>query len=109
MKTRKLMRTQRRKRIRASISGTADRPRIAVFRSGTSMEVQFIDDLAGRTILSKHLRGKNIQAARELGVDLATLAKKKKISKVVFDRGGFRFHGAIKSLADALREGGIQF
>ena len=107
MKTRKDMRLKRKKRIAAVIRGTADRPRVSVFRSNTSIEVQCIDDTKRATLLSKRVKGRSIEVAKQLGTSLASLAKTKKITKVVFDRGGFRYHGAVKALADAMREGGL--
>lgn len=71
--------------------------------------VQLIDDEAGKTLLSKKSEGKNVAAASNLGKEIAVLSKKKKISSVVFDRGGNRYHGVIKALADAAREGGLTF
>src|SRR3989344_4369619 len=107
MKTRKDMRLKRKKRIAAVIRGTADRPRVSVFRSNPSIEVQCIDDTKRATLLSKRVKGRSIEVANQLGTSLASLAKTKKITKVVFDRGGFRYHGAVKALADAMREGGL--
>ncbi|OGG15240.1 50S ribosomal protein L18 [Candidatus Gottesmanbacteria bacterium RIFCSPHIGHO2_01_FULL_46_14] len=107
MKTRIEMRKKRKARIRAVITGTAARPRLAVFRSGRAMIAQLIDDGAGKTIIAKRTEGKNIAAATALGKEIAAMAGKHKISAVVFDRGGFRYHGAVKALADAVREGGI--
>ncbi len=107
MKTRKDMGVKRKARIRAVITGTAGRPRLAVFRSGRAMIAQLIDDELGITIIAKRTRGKNIAAATRLGKEIATLASEKKISAVVFDRGGFRYHGAVRALADAVRKGGI--
>lgn len=107
MKTRKEMRESRKRRVRAVIFGTAKRPRLAVFRSGRAMFVQLIDDERGKTIVSKRTIGKNIAAATDLGKAIAKIAKEHKISHVVFDRSGYRYHGAVKALADAMREGGV--
>lgn len=107
MKTRKEMRESRKRRVRAVIFGTAKRPRLAVFRSGRAMFVQLIDDEGGKTIISKRTVGKNIAAATVLGKEIASMAKAHKISQVVFDRSGYRYHGAVKALADAMREGGV--
>ena len=109
MKTRKQLREKRQKRIRAVIRGSASRPRLSVFRSGLALSVQLIDDESGKTLLSKRSKGKNIAAAKELGSEIASLSKKRKIISVVFDRGGNRYHGVIKALADAAREGGLTF
>lgn len=107
MKTRKQMREIRKRRVRALVFGTAKRPRLAVFRSGGAMFVQLIDDERGKTLLSKRTVGKNIAAATALGKAIAKIAKEHKISHVVFDRSGYRYHGAIAALADAVRVGGV--
>lgn len=103
------MRRKRQNRIRSVLLGTARRPRLSVFRSGQALFVQIIDDGGGKTLLSKQSEGKNAAAASVLGKEIAVLAKTKKITSVVFDRGGNRYHGVIKALADAAREGGLQF
>ncbi len=107
MKTRKEMRIKRKRRIRAVVTGSAARPRLAVFRSGSAMFVQLIDDERGKTLVSKRTMGKNIAAATALGKAIAKIAKEHKISHVVFDRSGYRYHGAVKALAEEIREGGI--
>ena len=108
-----LARKARQRRIRAQISGTATRPRIAVFRSNTTMSAQVIDDVAGATIVSistTAAKGKNMsEKVVAAGAELAKLMKAKKITEAVFDRGGYAFTGNIKALADAVREGGITF
>ncbi|MBI5621142.1 50S ribosomal protein L18 [Candidatus Gottesmanbacteria bacterium] len=109
MKTRKTLRLSRQRRIRAVVRGTAARPRLSVYRSGRSLFVQVVDDTAGETIVSLRLAQKNMAAAKEAGVKIAALAQKKGISTVVFDRGGNRYHGVVKALADSAREGGLQF
>jgi large subunit ribosomal protein L18 len=106
-------------RIRKKLRGTPQRPRLAVFRSGTHIYAQLIDDDAGRTLcaassLDKDLKAKlkgggNLTAAREVGGLIAGRAKEKGIAAVVFDRGGFLYHGRIKALADAAREAGLKF
>lgn len=103
------MRKSRRRRIRAVIAGTAIRPRLSVYRSLRALFVQLIDDTAGKTLLSIRSQEKNTNAARALGKEIALMALKKKITSVVFDRGGNRYHGVIKALADAAREGGLKF
>lgn len=103
------MRQKRQNRIRSVVRGSAARPRLSVFRSGQVLFVQIIDDGAGKTLLSKQSEGKNTAAAGALGKEIAALAKTKKITSVVFDRGGNRYHGVIKALAEAAREGGLQF
>lgn len=109
MKTRKQLRKKRQNRIRSVVRGSAARPRLSVFRSGQALFIQLIDDETGRTLLSKRSEGKNTAAARVLGSEIAALAKKHKITSIVFDRGGNRYHGVIKSLADAAREEGLIF
>ncbi len=105
--TKKAMRMKRKLRIRAKVNGTADRPRMAIFRSNTALYVQLIDDTKGTTILADRTDGKSMAKAKELGTRIAEAAKKKGITTVVFDRGGFRYHGVVKTLADAAREGGL--
>lgn len=103
------MRRKRQNRIRSVVRGSAVRPRLSVFRSGQVLFVQLIDDEAGKTLLSKRSKEKNIAAAKVLGTEIAALAKKQKITSIVFDRGGNRYHGVIKALADSSREGGLKF
>lgn len=97
----------RKLRIRAKVSGTQVRPRLSVFRSHRALYVQLIDDEAGKTLFSVKESGTTIAKAKTLGTRVAEIAKNKGISSVVFDRGGFRYHGAIKALADTAREGGL--
>ncbi|HXK34913.1 MAG TPA: 50S ribosomal protein L18 [Candidatus Paceibacterota bacterium] len=100
------------KRIRAKISGTADRPRLSVFRSNRFIYAQLIDDVAGKTLVSVSdlkLKGVAAKRAKEVGLLLAKSAKAKKLSHIVFDRGGFRFAGRVQALAGGAREGGLQF
>ena len=94
----------RHKRIRSKVEGTAARPRLAVYRSNRYMEAQVIDDAAGKTLFSAKM-----DDAKALGVEIAKRAKAAGIGAVVFDRGGFRYAGAVKTLADAAREGGLKF
>ena len=102
-------------RIRKKLQGTADRPRLNVYRSLNHIYVQVIDDLSGKTLVSASTAeaegktGGNVAAAKEIGKAIAERAKAKGISKVVFDRGGYIYHGRVKALADAAREGGLQF
>jgi large subunit ribosomal protein L18 len=105
-----------RERVRRKVSGTAERPRLAVFRSLKGIYAQVIDDAAGRTIASASSRekesgakGANAAAAKAVGVLIAKKAKDKGITRVVFDRGGYVYHGNIKALADAARENGLEF
>jgi large subunit ribosomal protein L18 len=104
-------------RIRKKIAGTGERPRLAVFRSVNHIYVQLIDDTKGQTLVSASTTesafggksGGNIEAAKEVGKLVAERAKEKGVSRVVFDRGGFIYHGRIKSLAEAAREAGLEF
>ena len=104
------------KRIRSRVAGTAQRPRLAVFRSTNHIYAQVINDADGRTLVAaasteKDLRGKggNVDGAKLIGKTVADRAKSKGINKVVFDRGGYLYHGRIKALADAAREAGLEF
>jgi len=115
---RKDIRQRVRYRIRKKIAGTAERPRLAVFRSLNHIYAQAIDDEQGRTIVESSTRdktlrgegsGSNIEAAKRVGASLADKLKASGIESVVFDRGGFLFHGRVKALAEALREGGVRF
>ena len=111
------MRKVRHARIRENISGTRERPRLCVFRSNANIEAQIIDDVKGVTLVSassleKELNlknGGNIEAAKVIGTEIAKRAKKAKIKAVVFDRGGYLYHGRVKALAEAAREGGLEF
>jgi large subunit ribosomal protein L18 len=104
------------KRIRARVAGTQERPRLAVFRSINHIYAQVIDDQQGHTIAAaasteKDLKGKggNVEGAKLIGKAVAQRAKDKGITKVVFDRGGYLYHGRVKALADAAREAGLEF
>ncbi|MBI2097902.1 MAG: 50S ribosomal protein L18 [Candidatus Vogelbacteria bacterium] len=103
----------RRRRVRGKISGTAARPRLSVFRSHRQIYVQLIDDAAGRTFLGfndKNIKIKSrVSRAKELGLELAKRAVAKKIKQVVFDRGGYRYTGRVRALAEGAREGGLIF
>lgn len=96
-----------------SVSGTAERPRLAVFRSNKHMYAQLIDDMKGATIVSasdiKESKKKSMDKAREVGEKIASAATGKKIKKVVFDRAGFIYTGRIKTFAEAARKGGLEF
>ena len=109
---------RRHERARQKVAGTAARPRLSVFRSLKHISVQFIDDSAGRTLLAvstlgsdfpKETYGGNVKAAATLGKLAAEKAKAAGITEIVFDRGGRKYHGRIKALADAAREGGLKF
>jgi large subunit ribosomal protein L18 len=107
-------REQRHARIRARVSGTAVRPRLAVYKSNRYLHAQLIDDTAGRTLIAGSTKEaasgvKKVDAALKLGQDLAGKAKSAGITEVVFDRGGFRYTGRLKVLAEAARAGGLKF
>ena len=109
-------RLKRHKRVRAKISGTADTPRLCVYRSLKNIYVQIIDDTAGKTLVSASTTekdfteyGGNKTAAKKLGGIIAEKAKAKGIENVVFDRGGYLYHGRVKELAEGAREGGLKF
>ena len=106
----------RHKRVRAKISGTTERPRLNVFRSLSNIYAQIIDDTTGNTLVSASSvekgfegNGGNKEAAKKVGVMIAERAKAKGITEVVFDRGGYVYHGRVKELAEGAREGGLQF
>ncbi len=123
----KLKKNVRHLKIRAKVKGTAEAPRLSVFRSNAHIYAQLIDDEKGVTLLSvsdkeiktvaakvsekdgKNENGRRIAVAREVGLLAAEKAKKAKIEKVVFDRGGFKYHGRVKSIAEGAREGGLKF
>ena len=114
--SRKDIRDRIHKRIRSRVAGTPERPRLAVFRSVNHIYAQVIDDNQGHTLVAaasteKDLRGKggNIEGAKLIGQKVAERAKEKGISKVVFDRGGYQYHGRVKALADAARQAGLEF
>lgn len=107
MNNKKQKRFHRKLRIRAKITGTSKRPRMTVFRSNTHLSVQLIDDGKGMTLLSHSVNGKTVNAAKELGLTVAQKAKEQGIKTVVFDRNGYQYHGKIRMIADAVREGGL--
>lgn len=105
-------RERRRLRIRAKLSGTPERPRLAVYKSNVAVYAQLIDDTQGVTIVSASslkVKGNKTDASKKVGTDIAKLAKAKGITKIVFDRGGFIFTGRVKAVADGAREGGLIF
>ncbi len=113
---RKLERTRRHIRVRRKISGTAERPRLCVYRSNKNLFVQVIDDVKGVTLaqastLDKEVKNKhaNKEAAKEVGTLIAKRTLDKNIKSVVYDRGGYIYHGVVKELADAAREAGLEF
>jgi len=107
-------RIRRHARVRKTVSGTKEMPRLNVFRSNKAIYAQVIDDVAGTTLVSsstlelKIKNGGNIEAAKAVGKDVAEKCKKAKINKVVFDRGGYLYHGRVAALADAAREAGLE-
>jgi large subunit ribosomal protein L18 len=108
-------RLRRHSRVRNKVSGTAEMPRLNVFRSNENIFAQIIDDTKGNTLVSsssvelKIKNGGNVEAAKLVGKDIAEKAKKAKINKVVFDRGGYLYHGRVEALAEAARENGLEF
>ena len=112
-----VVRFKRKRRIRARVEGTSERPRLSVFRSNSNLFVQLIDDVKGHTLVAgstlepelKDKVGGSIEGAKTLGNLVAKRALAKKISSIVFDRSGYLYHGRIKALADAAREGGLKF
>lgn len=108
-------RIMRHKRVLKNISGTSEMPRLNVFRSNTQIYAQIINDETGTTLASsssvqlKIKNGGNIEGAKLVGADIAKKAKEANISKVVFDRGGYQYHGRVEALADAARENGLEF
>ena len=108
------VRLERHERVRTKVVGTHEVPRVCVFRSNTNIYAQIIDDSEGITLVSASSlefkgNGSNVDAAKLVGENLAKKAKKAGITKVVFDRGGYLYHGRVKALAEALRDGGLEF
>lgn len=114
-KSRNAMRQKRHLRIRKKVSGTPECPRLNVFRSNANISAQIIDDVNGKTLASASSvnmdikNGGNVEAAKLVGAELAKRALEKDIKKVVFDRGGYLYTGRVQALADAAREGGLEF
>jgi large subunit ribosomal protein L18 len=115
VKTKPAMRLRRRRRVRAKVRGTTERPRLSVFRSNRGLFAQLIDDTRGHTLAAVNwtepdLRGlQSMEQAKRAGERLAQRAKEAGIETCVFDRGGYRYHGRVKALADGAREGGLRF
>lgn len=109
----------RHRRVRAKISGTKERPRLSVFRSNTHISAQLIDDNSGKTLFSasdikggkeaKKTKISRVDESKNVGMELAKKATEKGIKEVVFDRGGYKYHGRVKALAEGAREGGLKF
>ncbi len=112
-KNKQALRRQRvRRRIRGKISGTAERPRLSVYRSNTAIYAQLIDDASGTTLAaasSKGLEAAPVDASKQVGETLAERAKQAGVTTVVFDRNGYRYHGRVKAVAEGARSGGLQF
>ena len=119
-KSKERSRLRRRHHVRRKLTGTAERPRLSVFRSSKHIYAQLIDDLTGRTLASASSMvkkadranvgyGGNVKAAKSVGLRLAEAAKAAGVSKAAFDRGHYKYHGRVKALADGAREGGLQF
>ena len=108
-------RARRHKRVRGKVAGTSERPRLVVFRSNRGIEAQLVDDLDSKTLAAaswlhlKSFKGSKTEQAAEVGKLLAENAKKANVEVVVFDRGGYLYHGRVKALAEAAREGGLRF
>jgi len=109
-------RARRHRRVRGRLSGTAERPRLVVFRSNRGISAQLVDDLEGRSLaaaswvqLKKSFKGNKTEQASEVGKVLAANAKKAGVESVVFDRAGYLYHGRVKALAEGAREGGLRF
>jgi len=109
-------RLRRHRRVRGKVQGTAERPRLVVFRSNRGVEAQLVDDLSGRTVasaswlaLKKSFKGDKSEQATEVGKLLAVSAKQAGVETCVFDRAGYLYHGRVKALADGAREGGLSF
>jgi large subunit ribosomal protein L18 len=114
--TTRQLRERRHRRVRGKIRGSAERPRLAIFRSNRGIFAQLVDDDAGKTLaaaswvgLPKSFKGDKTEQAAEVGKQLASAAKGAGVETVVFDRGGYLYHGRVKALADGAREGGLSF
>jgi len=112
-KTREQQRYRRHLRVRKKVTGTADRPRLVIFRSLKHITAQIVDDAAGRTLMTVSSTdidsGKKTEKSAEVGKRIAARAKDAGITKVVFDRAGYKYHGRVKAVADGAREGGLEF
>jgi len=113
-KHKRIKRTLRHQRVRSKVIGTSDRPRLAVYRANANIYAQLIDDSVGKTLASASsieikAKSKKAEVAMEVGKLLAKKAGEQKIASVVFDRGGYKYHGRVKALAEGAREGGLKF
>lgn len=113
MLQKQINRLRRKARVRSQIAGTATCPRLSIFKTSTHIYTQLIDDASWKTLAAvsdlKAKKGTKTERAIVVGTDIATAAKKLKLDTIVFDRGGFAYHGRVKALADAAREGGLKF
>jgi large subunit ribosomal protein L18 len=113
--TKPKQRQRRRRRVRAKVRGSAERPRLSVFRSNRGMNAQLIDDVAGRTVAAVSWTESDVKSlqrmeqAKRVGALIAERAKSAGVEEVVFDRGGYRYHGRVRALAEGAREGGLRF
>lgn len=111
--TKEQSRKRRQVRVRAKVSGTAERPRLAIFRSNTSIYAQLVDDTTSTTLVSSSdhaiKKGTKTEKATEVGKDIAKKAQEQKIENIVFDRAGYKYHGRVKAIAEAAREAGLKF
>jgi large subunit ribosomal protein L18 len=112
-KTREDRRYRRHLRVRKKVTGTAERPRLVIFRSDKHIYAQLVDDATGRSLAqvssTKTREGSKSEKAAEVGKQIAAIAREKGITRVVFDRAGYKYHGRVKAVADAAREGGLEF
>jgi large subunit ribosomal protein L18 len=112
-KSREEKRYRRHLRVRKKVTGTAERPRLVIFRSLKHITAQLVDDVAGRTLMTVSStdlsEGKKTERSKEVGKRLASRAKDSGVTKVVFDRAGYKYHGRVKAVADGAREGGLEF
>lgn len=107
MESKFVLRQKRKARVRAKVTGVPSRPRLSIFKSNQSILAQIIDDTKGVTIVSARVKGKTKASGKELGEKIAKAAIAKKITTVVFDRSGYRFHGTVKEIADSARAEGL--
>ena len=111
-KTRSSLRTRRHFRVRKKVNGTEERPRLVIYRSLKHIYAQLVDDVSQRTLMTvtdSGLEGKKVEKSAEVGKRIAQKAKEAGVTKVVFDRGGYKYHGRVKAVADGAREGGLEF
>jgi len=111
-RTRSGLRTRRHFRVRKKVNGTSDRPRLVIFRSLKHIYAQLVDDMAQRTLMTvtdQGIDGKKTEKSAEVGKRIAAKAKEAGVTRVVFDRGGYKYHGRVKAVADGAREGGLEF